>query len=130
MKDNVIVTRTTPHFRLDIISDDGKTKSWKLCYTYRAIAKIEESTGLDLKKYDDFQKITSAQFPKIVLGGLEKFNPEVTLEEVLEVLNPEAQGAIREVVFDLMFPGLREAYEEKLKGGTKPPNAQAETTSV
>src|SRR5882724_3009205 len=79
--------------------------TWKLCYTYKAIAKIEEATGLDLKKFDAWKDISSGKhFPAIVWGGLEKHNPEVTLDQVVEVLYPEAQKLLLDEIFNLMFP--------------------------
>ena len=128
---NEIKTRITPHFSLSIDNEDGTPpKVWKLCYTYKAIAKIEEAIGLDLKKFDSWKDISSGKhFPTIVWGGLEKFNPEVTLEEVLDALNPEAQRLLSDAIFDLMFPGVKEAYEKTLKEGAIP-NVPAGTTST
>lgn len=136
MSENVLKTRVTPHFRLEIDAEDGTpTKVWKLCYTYKAIAKIEEATGLDLKRVDDWKQISSGKhFPVIVWGGLDKFNPEVTLDEVKEILNPEAQRLLSDEIFVLMFPGVREAYEKALKakeeGEPQAPNVQSETTTA
>jgi hypothetical protein len=135
MKENVLKTRITPHFSLEIDAEDGTPpKVWKLCYTYKAIAKIEETIGLDIKDIAAWEKISSGKhFPVIVWGGLDKFNPDVLLDEVIEVLNPEAQRILKDEVFALMFPGAREAYEKSLKaqesGASQAPNVQtAETT--
>ena len=127
---NEIKMRTTPHFSLVLDSEDGTPpKVWKLCYTYKALAKIEEATGLDLKKIDDWKSISSGKhFPSIVHGGLEKFNPEVSLDDVLNVLNPEAQRLLSDAIFELMFPGVRELYEKQIKGEL--PNVPAETTNA
>jgi len=134
-----IKTRVTPTFSLIIDAEDGTPPNvWRLCYTYKAIAKIEEATGLDLKKVDEWAKISSGKhFPVIVWGGLEKFNPEVTLDQVTEILNPEAQRLLSDKIFELMFPGWQEAYEKKLaeleqkaKGATADPNAQTAPPSV
>jgi len=127
---NEIKTRITPHFSLVIDNEDGTPpKTWKLCYTYKSIAKIEEAIGLDLKRIDAWKDISSGKhFPTIVWGGLEKFNPEVTLEEVLNILNPEAQRLLSDEIFNLMFPGVKEAYEKSLANPS--PNAQAGTQST
>jgi hypothetical protein len=124
-----IKSMVVPHFTLILDNEDGTPpKTWKLCYTYRAIAKIENATGLDLKKIEDWRSISSGKhFPTIVWGGLEKFNPDVTLDEVLDVLNPEAQRLLSDAVFELMFPGVRELYEKNLKSPS--PNAPAATQS-
>jgi hypothetical protein len=130
---NEIKTRVTPHFSLVIDSEDGTSpKTWKLCPTYKAIAKIEEATGLDLKKFEDWQKMSSGKhFPAIVHGLLDKFNPEITLDEVLEILNPEAQRLLSDEIFDLMFPGARQAYEKTLDtGATASPNPQMANPSI
>ena len=130
---NEIKARVTPHFTLILDSEDGApAKTWKLCPTYKAIAKIEEATGLDVKKVADWQKISSGKdFPKIVYGLLERFNPEVTLDEVMEVLNPEAQRLLSDEIFVLMFPGFREALEKpKATGATDSPNAQTALQSA
>lgn len=125
---NEIKTRITPHFSLVIDNEDGNPpKTWKLCYTYKAIAKIEEAIGLDLKKIEAWREISSGKhFPTIVWGGLERFNPEVTLDEVVAILNPEAQRLLSDEIFNLMFPGVKEAYEKQLQEGTSP-NVQTGT---
>jgi hypothetical protein len=132
-KQTEIKTRVTPHFTLILDSEDGApARTWRLCYTYKAIARIEEATGLDLKKVDDWQKISSGKdFPKIVWGGLEKFNPEVTLDEVIEALNPEAQRLLSDEIFELMFPGIVEALKKhQAAGATADPNLQTATLTA
>jgi hypothetical protein len=133
MTNNLITTRVTPHFTLVIDAEDGSApQTWKLCPTYRAIAKIEEAIGLDIKKYEDWKNLSSGKhFPTIVWGLLDKFNPEVSLDEVVEVLNPESQKILSDEIFFLMFPGVREAIEkQKATGETESPNAQTATTSA
>src|SRR5258708_2249389 len=133
MASSEIKTRVTPHFTLVLDNEDGTpAKTWRLCYTYKAIAKIEEVTGLDLKKLDQWEKISSGKhFPAIVWGGLDKFNPEVTLAEVQDVLNPEAQRLLSDEIFFLMFPGVKEAIEKsKETGATASPNVQMGTPSI
>jgi hypothetical protein len=131
--------RVTPHFTLILDAEDGTDpKKWTLCYTYKAIAKIEEAIGKDIKKISDWQSLSSGKdFPVIVWGGLDKFNPEVTLEEVRDVLNPECQRLLSDAIFELMVPGVREAYEKQLEaidakgtGATADPNAQTATLTT
>jgi hypothetical protein len=134
--EQIIKTRTTDHFALHIDGEDGKpVKVWKLCYDYRAIAKIEDAIGKDIKKIADWVKLSSGKdFPTIVWGGLNRYNPEVTLDEVIDILNPEAQRLLSDQIFDLMFPQVKEAVEklqkEKESGATASPNGQAGTTST
>lgn len=126
--------RVTPHFTLVLDAEDGtEPKTWKLAYTYKAIAKIEEAIGKDIKKLEDWKDLSSGKdFPVIVWGGLDKFNPEVSLDEVIEILNPEAQRALSDAIFELMFPGVREAYERLTKdtGESASPNDQTGTTTT
>ena len=121
---------------MELDAEDGTPpKVWKLSYNYNALSKVETATGLDLKKIDAWKNISSGKhFPTIVWGGLERFNPEVTLDEVIDVLNPEAQRLLSDKIFELMFPGAREAYEKVLKekesGATADPNVETGTTST
>jgi hypothetical protein len=115
-EESIIKTCITPHFKVVIDNEDGTEKVWKLCYDYRSIAKIENETGLDLKKIEAWQSISSGkQFPHIVHGGLQRYNPEVTDDEVLDMLNPQAQSLLTDAVFNLMFPGVAEAWAKHLK---------------
>jgi hypothetical protein len=117
-------------------AEDGtEPRTWKLCYTYKAIARIEEAIKKDIKKIADWQSISSGKdFPVIVWGGLEKFNPEATLEQVIEILNPECQRLLSDAIFELMFPGVTEAYQktlaEKGAGATADPNVPAVPTTA
>jgi hypothetical protein len=127
----------TPHFTLLLDKEDGtEPTKWHLCYTYRAIAKIEDAIGKDIKKFEDWKDLSSGtEFPVIVWGGLEKFNPEVTLDDVKDILNPEAQRLLSDKIFELLFPGVVEIYqkalaEQKESGATASPNVQTGTTTV
>lgn len=132
-KETVLKNRVLDHFTLVIDDEDGSpARRWNLCYDYRAIALVEEKIGKDIKRLDDWKAISSGKdFPVIVWCGLRRLNPEVTLDEVLDVLNPEAQRLLSDEIFDLMFPGAREAFEkmqaEKGPGEPKAPNAPAAT---
>lgn len=136
-----IKMRTTPHFSLILDAEDGtEPRTWKLCYTYKAIARIEEAIKKDIKKIADWQSLSSGKdFPVIVWGGLDRFNPEVTLDQVVDILNPECQRLLSDAIFELMFPGVREAYEKQLAeieakakgaGATADPNAPAVPTTA
>lgn len=132
-----IKMRVTPHFTLILDAEDGtEPKKWALAYTYKAIAKIEEKIGKDIKKIADWNDLSSGKdFPVIVWGGLDKFNPEVTLDEVIEILNPEVQRLLSDAIFELNFPGVRVAYEkilaeQKETGATAEGNVPAVQTTA
>jgi hypothetical protein len=130
-KETVLKSKVLDHFTLVIDNEDGTpAKTWKLVYDYRAIAKIEDAIGKDIKKIEGWKEISSGKdFPTLVWGGLSKYNPEVTLDEVMDVLNPAAQRILSDEIFELMFPGAKEAYLKSLeaKGASNSPNAPAET---
>ena len=135
MKDETVLKLAiTPHFRITIDKEDGtEPEDWRLCLDYRALARIEEATGLDLKKIEDWKDIRSGKhFAKIVWGALQKFNPDVPVERVLDVLNPEAQRILSDKLFEQCFPGVRELYEKQLaeqKEGTGATAAPTEEES-
>ncbi|MGA7830675.1 MAG: hypothetical protein WCA21_06935 [Terracidiphilus sp.] len=130
--ESIIKTCITPYFKLVIDNEDGTEKVWKLCYDYRSIALIEDATGLDLKKIESWKSISSGkQFPQVVHGGLHRYNPEVTLNEVLDMLNPQAQRLLSDEIFNLMFPGVVEAWNKSQQQGEVPaesPNAETPAT--
>jgi hypothetical protein len=133
--ESIIKTCITPHFTLVIDNEDGTSKTLKLCYDYRSIAAIEDATGLDIKKIESWKSISSGkQFPQIVWGGLRRYNPETTLDEVLDFLNPQAQRLLSDEIFTLMFPGVVEAWEKQKEaeaaGETASPNAAVAPPSV
>ena len=138
-KETPLKMKVTPTYGLLLDPEDGtpeeKWAKWTLCYDYRSIAAIEEETGLDLKKLEDWKNVSSGKhFPKIIHGGLKRYNPDVTLEQVLDRLNPDAQELLRAVIFELLYPGLQEAWlareAKKASGATASPNVKTETSSV
>lgn len=136
-KESVIKTSITPHFSLLIDKEDGSEPiTWKLCLDYNAIARIEDAIGKDLKKIEDWKDISSGKdFPQIVWGSLHRYNPDVTLDEVKDMLNPECQRLLSDALFEMAFPGVSEAYQkalaaEKETGETADPNEQTATQST
>jgi hypothetical protein len=131
-KENVVKSQVIDHFTLALVNEDGKERNLKLVYTYKAIAKIEDAIGKDLKKWEDWQELSSGKhFPTIVWGGLDRHHPEVTLDEVCDFLNPEAQVLLSNEIFKLMFPGAVEALlKAQEKGEPEVPNAEKATPST
>jgi hypothetical protein len=129
-EESIIKTCITPHFKLEIDTEDGAPpKVWKLCLDYRALAKIELITGKDLKRIDGWKDISSGKdFPAIVWCCLLRFQPDITQDEVLEILNPASQRALSDILFDQAFPGVKEAYDKSLKEPS--PNGQTGTTTL
>jgi hypothetical protein len=134
--ETIITSKVVDHWTLVLDQEDGsEPKKWKLCYDYRGIAKAEQTTGLNLLNLDDWKKVISpVYFPQVVWAGLNRFNPDVTLEEVQDVLNPEAQDILAEKILFLLHPTVKSAMEkfraEKATGATADPNPPAAPQSV
>jgi hypothetical protein len=137
-EETVLKLAITPHFRVSIENEDGTTTDWRLCLDYRALARIEEKTGLDLKRRSSWAQdgnLASKHYPTIVWGALQKFNPEVTADQVLDVLSPDAQNELFVQLSLLCFPDLRADYErfmanQKETGATADPNVSAVQTTA
>lgn len=112
--------------------DGSEPRTLRLCYDYNAIAFVEDKIGRDIKQLKSWDELSSGKdFPTLVLGGLQRFNPEVTLEEVMDFLNPQAQTVLSNFIFNEMFPGAQEAYEKFLESGgasAESPNVEVATT--
>jgi hypothetical protein len=104
------------YVELVLNSTDGQgtpvSKTFKLIYEYLAIKRAEDALGIDLKDYSQWSKIKSSMMPQLVHAGLAKFHPEVTLDEVTELLNPSVQASIQNAIFELLFPGVIEKIQK------------------
>jgi hypothetical protein len=135
MKNETIVQSVvTPTVSIVINGEDlaGNTtqKIWKLCCDYRALAKIETATKRDLKKIENWKDISSgSEFPVIIHCCLGRYSPDVTLDEVIDNLNPQAQNMLSDALFELTFPGVTAAWVKAKTEGTLP-NAPTVTPSV
>lgn len=140
--ETILKLAITPHFKISIDREDGtEPEVWRLCLDYRALAKIEAETGLDLKKWDTWQnddELNSYKtFPKIIWGALQKFSPEVTLDQVIDSLNPAAQRILYSQILEQCFPGYTAAYKQALAeidkkdtGATDPGNVPTVATTT
>jgi hypothetical protein len=99
--------------------------TYKLIYDYRAIKRAEDALGIDLKDFTQWSKVKSSMTPQLVHAGLAKYHPEVSLEEITDQLSPEAQVAIQNAVFELLFPGVIEKIEKLKAEQDASPNVQA-----
>jgi len=135
-EETVVQSMCTDYFNIVINGEDAAgnptKKTWKLCFDYRSIAKIEKTIGRDIKKIEAWKNLSSGtDFPAIVHGGLNRYHPDVTLDEVLDVLNPAAQRVLSDEIFYLMFPGMREVIEKQAEtGAAVDPNPPAATLSA
>src|ERR1017187_9789092 len=118
--ESTIQTTVTP--TVAIVIEGDEPKKWTLCLDYRALAKIEAATKRDLKKIEGWKEISSGvEFPKIIHCCLGRYSPDVTLEDVLDNLNPQAQRLLSDALFELTFPGVIEAVAKKQAEQADPP---------
>jgi len=134
MQNTEVQSAVMDHFNIVVINEDAAgneiKKTWRLVYDYRALAKIEKTIGRDIKKIEAWKDLSSGtDFPAIVHGGLNRYHPDVTIDQVLDVLNPAAQRILSNEIFYLMFPGMREAIEKR-EAGTETENPQTATPAV
>ena len=134
MQNTEVQSAVMDHFNIVVINEDAAgneiKKTWRLVYDYRALAKIEKTIGRDIKKIEAWKDLSSGtDFPAIVHGGLNRYHPDVTIDQVLDVLNPAAQRILSNEIFYLMFPGMREALEKR-EAGTETENPQTATPAV
>ena len=133
-KETLVQSIVTPTVKIVVNTEDAAgntiTKNWVLCCDYRALAKIETATKRDLKKIENWKDISSgSEFPVIIHCCLGRYSPDVTLDEVIDNLNPQAQNMLSDALFELTFPGVTAAWM-KAKTEGKLPNAPTVTPSV
>jgi hypothetical protein len=109
---------------LNDVDEQGNpvTTTWKLAYEYRAIKRAEESIKVDLKSFEAWKTVSSAMTPQLVHAGLSKFHPDVTLDEVMDKLNPAVQRPVHEAIFEFLFPGILDAMKKVQE--TEPKNVE------
>ena len=134
-KETVVQSAVTPTISIDIHSEDAAGnethKIWKACLDYRALASIEYATKRDLKNINAWKDISSGkEFPVIIHCCLRRYSPDVTLDDVLENLNPQAQRQLADALFEITFPGVVEAWKKHQEtGATAVPNAETTATA-
>lgn len=100
--------------------------SYSLVMDFNAIAKAEQETGKDLSSPSNWANLTGYEVCKVCWCAFERFHPEVTLKEVLQMLAPAQSGAVMDLLFEMCFPGLIaksiEARKKKEAEGESQPN--------
>lgn len=128
MEENIIQSTVTPTISIVVNGEDAAgnptTKKWKLCLDYRALARIEAETAtkVDLKKPENWKDISSGEFPKVIWCCLGRYNPTVSLDDVIDGINPQAYHILRGALFELTFPWIGPAIAESEKNGGDSPN--------
>jgi hypothetical protein len=128
MKETTIQSTVTPHVLIVIQKPDSTEETWKMCLDYRAIAKFESETGLDVKRPDTWEQITSGEtFAKLVWCCLTRYSPHITFDDVLDNLNPAAHQYLRAALLELTFPGFLERAAQRITEQGASPNGQPDS---
>lgn len=128
MDELLIKSVVTPRVAIEIEKEGGVKERWEICLDYRALAKFEHATGLDLKNPLTWDKLGSGEtFSKLIWSCLARYSPTVTYDDVLDNLNPAAHQYLRAAMLELTFPGFLEAAAKS--AGTSP-NGQPDSTKT
>src|ERR1051326_6180080 len=115
MSETVIQSTVTPRVAINIEKESGVEK-WEMCLDYRALAKFEHETGLDLKNPGSWEQLGSGEtFSKLVWCCLARYSPNVSYEDVLDNLNPAAHQYLRAALLELTFPGFLELAASQIE---------------
>jgi hypothetical protein len=125
-----VQSATIPYINLVLNTEDPNgtpvSTTYRLVYDYRAIARVEETLNVDLKSFECWKQITSAMTPQLVHAGLARCHPDVTIDQVLDNLNPSTQRPLQDALFEYLFPGVLEAMKKmKAEGETKNVESEA-----
>src|ERR1039458_4147148 len=101
----------TPTIKITIEAEDGSaSKVWRLCLDYRALGGIEAQLRKHLKNIESRKNLSSGKdYPQIVHCCLARYNPEVTLDDVLNDLSPSVQRPLSDALFTVAFPEIGRA---------------------
>jgi len=122
--EHVIKAAVTPTLDIVVEKAQGVSEKWTLCLDYRALAKIEEKTGLDLKRADEWDKLTGPTlFPTVLWCCLQRYSAQVTEDQVRDELNPEAHHLLKAALMEMTFPDVAKALAAKVGAS---PNAPAD----
>lgn len=125
-----------------VVTGEKKTKTYKLVFDYRAIARANEALSKDILKIAVWGPLWTGQEPKpgqayvkpedlpvIIWAAMAKYHPEVPVEEVMDIIVPNCQKAYTEAIMDRLFPGIFEEYT-RLVNEALSPKAQAPSGQV
>src|ERR1700723_2820783 len=134
-KETIVQSVVTPTISINIHGEDAAgnatQKTWKLCLDYRALASIEDATKRDLKNIAAWKDISSGkEFPQIIHCCLHRYSPDVTLDNVLENLNPQPQRQLSDALFEITFPAVAAAYKKHQEAGATASPNEAATVSA
>lgn len=103
-------------------------KEYVLVLDMNAHAKVLELLDRDLTDVKAWQNLSGADITTICWCAFERFQPDVTLKEVRQLLSPAQMGAVFNLLLELCFPGILERIAKIKPEGEAKPNADAATS--
>ena len=102
-------------YELKVRFDDGKEKTYKLCLGNKALYFLEDEFGLTIRELFTKLKedLSIKKFTLIILASLKKYHPDITLEEVHDIIDAVGYEKISEVVRHLFESQFQTAPASK-----------------
>jgi hypothetical protein len=98
--------------------------TYYLCFSWNALAKAEELTGMNLLRCFDLSNVNARSLRALIFAAMLKHQPEITLEEVGDLLGiADSQAA-----FDALLKSWAESMpkpEKPEEGEENPPQPAA-----
>ena len=87
-------------YELKVKFDDDKEKTYKLYLGNKALYFLEDEFGLTMRELFSKLKdeLSIKKFTLIILASLKKYHPDITLEEVHDIIDAVGYEKISEVI--------------------------------
>lgn len=95
-------------------------KTYFLCFDFNALARTEELTGINMLAAADLRDMTATQFRALLYAALLKYQPEVQLEQVGDLINNDTAEKLGKAVEDAY-----QASAPEPEDGKQSPNAES-----
>ena len=111
---------TLPYTEIEIL---GKT--YKMCMTFRALARAdarlrEQGVASDLVRM--LPNMTFESIPIVLAASLATFHPELTFEDVVELIDYDTVWSVRDKIFEAWVAAFpKRAKEDGAKDKENPP---------
>jgi hypothetical protein len=79
---------------------------YTLVLDFNAIAKALQHTGRDLTDIRNWENISGPEVSTVCWCAFNRFHPDVTLEQVREMLSPAQSNAVCDMLLEMCFPGV------------------------
>ena len=106
-----------PVFKLNV-----DNREYTVCFPVSAVIKAEETIGHSLKSLKDWIGLEIKHLGALLLAGLSKHHPDVSIDlvnQILDCLTPEAVDQVHYALCKLAFPKAMAAIEEQQQAKSK-----------